>query len=90
MGSNHSPVGNTFYFNTAKIGGIMSITAQAGEAQGKCYFCGKDVDWEDYCYGCWEFVCGECDEMKPVGRHWVEEHKNIFEHKIKLEEDKDA
>ena len=54
----------------------MSITAlDAGGACGKCYFCGKEVDWLAYCYGCGEFLCAKCDETKPVGRHWIWEHK---------------
>lgn len=40
-----------------------------------CYFCGKEVTNEHYCYGCRHYVCEECDETQPVGYHQVKEHK---------------
>lgn len=41
----------------------------------RCYFCNREVSEEDYCYGCREYICDDCDEMIPVGRHKVEDHK---------------
>ena len=44
----------------------------------RCYFCRKEVDDDDYCYGCYEYVCQECYEKDgdfPLGKHDVEDHK---------------
>lgn len=41
----------------------------------QCYFCHKEVPEEDYCYGCKEYVCNDCDETGAGGNHAVEEHK---------------
>lgn len=43
---------------------------------GKCYFCSKDLTKDNYCYGCKEFICENCDtETIPFGRHHPSEHK---------------
>ena len=44
----------------------------------KCYFCGKEVTEDDYCYGCKEYVCEECNETDPWGSHDVEDHQEEF------------
>jgi len=47
---------------------------------GKCYFCGKEVDNEFYCYGCEHYICEEhlgCDA--PMGKHDVEEHRKCWD-----------
>lgn len=44
--------------------------------KGKCYFCGKEVNGEFYCFGCGEFICDECEcDDPPFGRHSIEDHK---------------
>jgi len=43
----------------------------------KCYFCAAEVSDDDYCYGCKEYVCAECDVMSinmPWGGHGVDLH----------------
>lgn len=40
-----------------------------------CYFCGKEVTEDDFCYGCRHYVCQECDEETPFGNHCVEDHQ---------------
>lgn len=45
---------------------------------GKCYFCGKDVTPEDFCYGCHVFVCDDCDIASStgyIGKHEPEHHQ---------------
>jgi len=32
----------------------------------KCYFCGDLCTDEDYCWGCKEFICLDCDEQTPL------------------------
>ena len=41
----------------------------------QCYFCGKEVTDDDYCYGCKHYVCDECESEQPSGNHNVEDHK---------------
>ena len=52
---------------------------QSGElSNGKCYFCGKEVSDEFYCYGCEHYVCSVCDEVGvdiPWGGHDVNDHE---------------
>ena len=46
--------------------------------KSKCYFCGLPCTYEDYCYGCKEFVCSKCDERGmelEFAPHSIEEHK---------------
>lgn len=42
---------------------------------GNCYFCHKDVGAGNYCYGCLEYVCENCDFTGPSGAHEVEDHE---------------
>lgn len=45
--------------------------------EGKCFACGKDVDHDDYCYGCKAYVCDECDQRQytgAIGPHKPEDH----------------
>lgn len=43
---------------------------------GKCYFCPKIVDGGNYCFGCGQYVCDECDHQSlgAMGKHPVEDH----------------
>jgi hypothetical protein len=41
----------------------------------KCYFCHREVSEENYCHGCDEYICDNCDEEPQVGDHEVEDHK---------------
>ena len=43
--------------------------------KGNCYFCSKELTEEYWCYGCLNFVCDDCDNDLPVGKHKVEMHK---------------
>ena len=43
----------------------------------RCYFCGKKVGEEYFCYGCGWFVCSECDGERPLGKHKVGDHITI-------------
>ena len=56
-----------------QIDGAVKRVREATEP--KCYFCGKPCDKEDYCFGCGEYVCSNCDETSPFGSHDVEEHR---------------
>lgn len=41
-----------------------------------CIFCGKDVTDDEYCYGCKEYVCEDCDNRSvPFGEHSVRDHE---------------
>lgn len=40
----------------------------------KCHFCQGVVSSDNYCFGCAEFVCSDCDELMPWGAHEVEAH----------------
>lgn len=42
-----------------------------------CYFCPTEVDDGDYCHGCREYVCEDCDEVSLMGPapHDVEDHQ---------------
>ena len=39
-----------------------------------CYFCNKQVNLDDVCFGCNHYVCQDCDKSGPFGEHSVEEH----------------
>lgn len=45
----------------------------------KCYLCEKELNPEDaeddFCYGCKQYICGDCDETGPMGSHLPEDHK---------------
>ncbi len=50
-----------------------------------CYFCEKKVGEAQFCYGCQNWVCSECDNNDdiPVGRHDVRDHYRApFERRI--------
>ena len=44
-----------------------------------CYFCGKQVTEDDYCYGCKHFVCDDCNVEPVLGKHDVDEHQKESE-----------
>ena len=46
------------------------------EKMKTCYFCGKDCDEGDFCHGCQQYVCSDCDETGVFGSHDVEEHRS--------------
>lgn len=54
-----------------------TVYLQQDKADHTCYFCGKTVGDEYYCYGCGEYVCGDCGHRNPgaVGPHPVEDHE---------------
>ena len=43
----------------------------------QCYFCEKVVGEEQFCYGCFEYVCEKCDWTTPVGDHDVLKHQEF-------------
>ena len=40
-----------------------------------CAICGDDVEPEDFCYGCREYICEECDNHPPACDHTLDDHK---------------
>jgi len=42
----------------------------------KCYFCRREVSEDNYCFGCDEYVCDECDQNEVIADHLVEDHKD--------------
>ncbi len=46
-------------------------------AEEKCYFCNKPTTQEDFCYGCQQYICEECNTNAdlPFGKHKVEDHQ---------------
>jgi len=43
-----------------------------------CFNCGAEVDEEaDYCCGCGEYVCQECDGALPLDTHSPQIHVNL-------------
>lgn len=49
----------------------------------RCYFCKAEVTECDFCYGCGQYVCEECEEYpvedRPCGKHKVEDHRKVDE-----------
>ena len=47
-------------------------------AKGRCFFCNKNIDGWNYCFGCKEFVCNDCN-LNPDARrkHDVSEHQAL-------------
>ena len=48
--------------------------------EGECYFCHKPTTTDNYCYGCKQYICAECDPPEVsdfCGPHTVERHKTI-------------
>ena len=42
---------------------------------GPCYFCGSECSGvDDWCYGCEELVCPDCDMDEQLGDHEVADH----------------
>jgi hypothetical protein len=50
---------------------------EPSDASGNCFFCRKEVDGMFYCFGCKEFICGDCDHRDPMamGRHKACDHR---------------
>lgn len=42
---------------------------------GHCRLCEEPVTSDDFCYGCRQHVCVDCDETQPAGTHSVDDHK---------------
>jgi hypothetical protein len=40
-----------------------------------CYLCGAGCVEEDFCPGCQRYVCPDCDQIHPQGKHITEYHK---------------
>ena len=34
------------------------------EDKGKCFYCGKEVNAGDFCFGCHQLACDSCSEPK--------------------------
>lgn len=64
---------------TKKMREMIAAAEKPEDVKGKCYFCGKEVDGEMFCYGCNEFVCEDCEDFnmedRPSGNHRVQDHK---------------
>lgn len=48
------------------------------KTEGICHFCEEPCNQDDYCYGCREFICNQCDKRDmelPFEPHDVEKHK---------------
>jgi hypothetical protein len=41
-----------------------------------CYICDRPTDANDFCPGCQEWICKECDEERPVEAHEPDTHKS--------------
>jgi len=43
----------------------------------ECYLCGGEVSEADFCWGCNEYVCQNCDDDGdfPIGDHKPEDHE---------------
>jgi len=46
------------------------------ELYGECWACFAPCERDDYCSGCEQFICAECNEndCEGYGRHDPEEH----------------
>lgn len=49
---------------------LEALTMVVGESLvtedgGVCFNCGKEVDTEDYCFGCHGLICAACVEEEP-------------------------
>lgn len=42
-----------------------------------CYFCGKRVTEQDWCFGCEHYVCLPCYGDPPLFGHKLEDHPGI-------------
>ena len=42
----------------------------------RCFFCGRRVGKDAFCYGCGKSICSDCNEIDLVLAHRVEEHKS--------------
>lgn len=42
---------------------------------GYCYFCGRELGPDWYCFGCDAYVCDACIEAETFGSHDVFDHK---------------
>ena len=51
------------------------LKGKESDVSGTCFFCKKNLDGMDYCFGCKEFVCGDCNQREPIGRHEVTDHQ---------------
>lgn len=41
----------------------------------ECYFCHTPCTDDQYCFGCGEYVCLNCNHFEGMGNHDVEDHK---------------
>jgi hypothetical protein len=44
-----------------------------------CYFCGREVTKDDFCWGCHHYICSDCDENELIGNHDVDDHQGDVE-----------
>lgn len=50
-----------------------------------CFLCGDLCDEEDYCYGCSQYVCDNCDQ-RPSGDIGVHD---VYDHDGREDDDED-
>lgn len=41
-----------------------------------CYICDRPTEADDFCLGCQEWFCKECDEARPPEPHDPSEHRH--------------
>jgi hypothetical protein len=40
-----------------------------------CYFCDAECDEDDFCYGCGNYICSECDQIEQIRHHLPDDHR---------------
>ena len=54
-----------------------------------CYLCGRAVEDIDYCWGCKEYICQDCNETDASGNHYPEDHVRNYWVEVAEEEDEE-
>lgn len=44
--------------------------------QETCYICDRETDRDDFCAGCQEWICKECDLDRPAEPHEPDSHRH--------------
>lgn len=63
------------FIRKLSISDIKGGSATLSKKEPKCYFCGKHCTEEDFCYGCQQYICEDCDETGIMGSHDPEDHR---------------